>query len=279
MTTLGTGGGHDLEEVEATARSLAKRLRALADVANGRNAARPFVKGTREAAELLDAALVALKRPDSPVPTLRRPELGGANTPGSVARHMGNGALPVPDAPAPPAPPAGGEFRDLAPAVVLNGRCAFVGFSELLEFLGSLRKSGILWVKSPAETITIQLQDGFVVHASTNNSPRDERLGNVLVLQGAIEAHRLEAFLARHSRWNGKLGVALERDELVSPDQLVRALEYQIQKLFERLAHSPPEATFTFNEQPGMVAADNRVRMSVVQLLLESLERKDRAGS
>ena len=64
----------------------------------------------------------------------------------------------------------------------------------------------------------------MTVPPSLARSPRELLLGNILLEQGAVTQERLSAFLAKHSRWNGMLGTALEREEIVSKEQLVEQL-------------------------------------------------------
>jgi hypothetical protein len=265
-------GGRDLDELASSSRSLAKRLRGLAQAARTRQASPQFVKAITDAHALTEAAADAVDNPAAPIPTLSREGLPTKSDPRSVARHMTDALSQHPDAP-------GGKneiaMSDLAPAVVLRGRCDAISVSELLEFLGHIGKTGVLWVKAKGETFTIQMEEGFVVNAFSDNTPREHLLGNILLEQNSITEGQLEMFLQSFTRFSGHIGQALEKDKLVSQEQLAAALERQVYLLFQRIAASK-RATFTFSE--GTTGThDRRVRLSVVQLVLESARAQDEA--
>ncbi len=256
----------DVEELQSMAKSLAKRVRALAATGQDQNACEPFMNGAKDAARILDAIAKALESPFVCVPTIRG-DSEDRHSPRAVAQKMSDALGTHSGA------TNDEKFRDAAQSVVLSGRCGAIAFGDLLAFLGSIGKSGVLWVNSPGEKFTILLHDGAVVHASSDHAPREDQLGNVLVKLGAISREDLERFLEQHSRWAGKIGAALEKRALVSRDQLVLALEHQIQRLFDRIG-AAENATFTFNEA-NVAAMDGVVQMDVVQLLLETARRRD----
>jgi len=264
-----------LDELAATSKSLTKRILALAQVAQRRHATAKFIQCVSEAAELTDAATRVVKAPHMPVPTIRnRPNMDPTtHDPRSVAQHMWKTLSEHPDAPA-----DGKEtgMTDMAPSVVLRGRCDSVSVAEILEFFGQLAKTGVMWVRGREETFTIQLEEGYVVNAFSNNAPREHLLGNILIAQGSISAEQFDRFLASFSSGKGKIGEALEREQLVTKQQLSEALETQVYLLFERIAQAE-KATFTFSERT-QGAHDQRLRMSVVHLLLESARMTDEAA-
>ncbi len=145
--------------------------------------------------------------------------------------------------------------------------------ADLLGLLSAMAKSGVLWVQSSGETFSIVLQDGGVVHAASDRSPPGLRLGEILVAQGAVTQSQFDAFLARFKTAAGKLGLALEREEIVTRAQLAAALEYQVHRLFERMM-TQENATFVFTERPAE-SSDHRLRISVPMLLLESCRVRD----
>lgn len=219
-----------------------------------------------DAVRLLDAAAELVYRPRIEVPRLAgQREL--APNPERVAlemtrfqRHLG--------------PPAAGPANAVS---VLSGNARSIPIRDILGLLGAIRKNGVLTVRTASEKVTIQLEDGHVVHAASNNSPPGERLGDVLVAEGMVEKERFERFLRKHTRSAGLLGVALEREELVSREQLTRALSIQIERLFQRL-FATREASYSFQERP-VAGPDHRVRLPLEQLLLESAPAEDVPGA
>lgn len=259
----------DANQLVATARSLARRSWALARMGRSRSACSLFTQCTHEATQLLDAAADFLRASSRSAPSHERGYGADRGTPDprDVARLMTDAlAVDATDL----------SSKPTSPSTVLHGRCESVSVNELLSFLGTLGKTGTLSVETREERFTIQMEDGYVVHASSNRSPPALRLGAILVEQGAIEPDRLRQFLRTHDRSISRLGVALEREELVSREQLTAALEHQIQHVFKRISSSS-DAAFAFEEHEGGFS-DERVRLGVVRLLLESAAALDEAN-
>ncbi len=152
--------------------------------------------------------------------------------------------------------------------VDLRGTSWSIGVPEILSFLESLNKSGTLVVSTFTETFSIVLENGQVVHASTDESPMGLRLGDILVQQGATTPETLRHFLKAHSTDPSCMGEAAVVDEVVSKEDLRTALAFQIQQLFHRIFDAK-DATFTFydgNTNSPRVS----VRMNLTLLLLES---------
>ncbi len=261
--------GQDADRLVATARSLARRSWTLVRAGRGRGGCSLFTQCAHEATQLLDAAadfLRASARDAAPLARERGSD-GASPDPRDVARLMTNALHDeVTSAPS----------RRPPPSTVLHGRCESVSVNELLGFLGTLAKTGTLSIETPQESFLIRLQAGYVVHASSNRSPPELRLGAILVQQGSIEPERLRQFLGTHDRSISRLGIALEREELVSREQLTAALEHQIRHVFRRISSSSG-ASFAFEEHDGAFP-DERVRLGVVRLLLESSAALDEAG-
>ncbi len=160
---------------------------------------------------------------------------------------------------------------------LLTGSTRVVPVPEMLEFIGTLKKTGIMFVRAGRETYTLQLEDGYLVHASSSASPSGTKLGDYLVKLGFITQERLAKYLEKHSRWQGKLGIALERDGIVTREQLTQALEHQVRGLFDRL-FSLQNATFSFSQR-SPCARENRIRIGITSLLLESARAQDESRS
>jgi hypothetical protein len=163
-----------------------------------------------------------------------------------------------------PAPPPSCSLRGVSPALSIP---------MLLGLLSQQKVSGTLRVTAPHETFTLELSQGDVVHAVSDSPPSDQRLGRILVQQGAIRGDQLAQFLAKHGASPVRIGDSLQREELVRRDQLESALRLQVQCLFHRL-FAVDKASFCFDE--GRAAPpDVHIRESVLQLLLESARVRD----
>ena len=155
--------------------------------------------------------------------------------------------------------------------LALTAREGSFATPDLIGFLSSQRKTGLLEIETPAETFLLELAGGDVVHAQSDRTPEGQRLGDVLVARGAIERERLESVRARAG--GPRLGTALVDEGLVTREQLLAALQEQIQKLFQRLFEARPR-TFRFWDGPP-VHADEDLRMNATSLLLEGARVSD----
>ncbi len=158
-------------------------------------------------------------------------------------------------------------------SVPLTGSSENVPLPDLISFLQSQGKSGVLKVVGEEEIFTIEIENGVLIHASSDNSPAQCRLGEVLVRQGFIDEKRLTRFFEKYNGRRQQLGEALLQDELVSEEHLETALELQVQQLFHRLFDTA-SAYFYFVEGRAEVR-DLSIRMNVTQLLMESARVQD----
>ncbi len=155
----------------------------------------------------------------------------------------------------------------------LKGHSQAVAIPEILGFVSSLRKNGVLRINSRDECFLIQLELGKVVYAQGDNPPQGQLLGEVLVSQGAITREALDKALARESNDPERLGQSLLTEGLVTKDALCIALAFQVQLMFHRMYVSE-DSVFQFDEgleimQPG------DIRLNVTSLLLESARSQD----
>jgi len=174
------------------------------------------------------------------------------------------------------------DFQDLAgdgppgPDHVLAflGRGTLVPIPELVGFLGSLGVSGILRVSSSREEFLVEFADGQISHAEGSGSPPGHRLGDLLIVHGAIDRLSLETGVSDIPGW--KLGRRLVQEKLITEEQLVRALQAQIQLLFCRLFREKAKS-YTFWSGPS-IWGEQGVRLNATTLLLEGARACDEVG-
>lgn len=155
----------------------------------------------------------------------------------------------------------------------VNGK--FVATPDLVTFLCSLKKSGVLLVDTADERFTIELQEGDIVHAHSDGAPDGERLGDVLVEQGILQQADLDALLGEglRSRLGDRLGTRILQRQLATEKQLLAALETQIRRLFARL-FTTAAAELTFWEGPP-VWGEQHMRLNATMLLLDGARAID----
>ena len=155
----------------------------------------------------------------------------------------------------------------------LRGHTQAISIPEVLGFVASLRKSGILRVKTPDEAFLIQLDQGEVIHAVGDNPPSGELLGEILIARGQLTILGLEEVLAAGVGEAAMLGTALVRSGKVSAEHLRSALEHQVQSIFHRVFDAD-DSVFQFDEGAALrVPAE--IRLNVTSLLLESARSSD----
>lgn len=149
----------------------------------------------------------------------------------------------------------------------------FVPAPDLIGFLSTYHRTGILEVEAPGEMFVVEFEEGDIVHAQSNHMPDGQRLGDILVSKGNIEREALEK--VRRDNPGGRLGELLLENGLVDQDQLLAALQTQIQLLFNRMFDAPT-TRFTFWAGPPL-RADEKVRLNATSLLLEGARASDEA--
>ena len=155
----------------------------------------------------------------------------------------------------------------------IHGHSSTLQLTNVVEMIANQRKTGLLKIRAPRETFFMEFEDGDVVHAFSDNSPVQDRLGEILVAQGALSSSQLEDILRRHAGSRRKFGNLVEVQRIVGEDGLRRALETQVQRLFVRLFESI-DAYFEFIEDAAEETIQ-KVRLGAMSLLLESATNFD----
>ena len=160
---------------------------------------------------------------------------------------------------------------------VLCGMSPPVHLDSVFGFLGSLRKTGILRLRAEGVTFMISVVRGDVVHGVSSWRPPEELLGNILVERRAIDVYALDQFFSRCGTSAGKIGEALNRQELVKAEDLREALEIQLQMLFDRLL-AARSAEWCFHEGEARLAYV-KLRVNPIRVLLESARKRDEGNA
>jgi hypothetical protein len=155
----------------------------------------------------------------------------------------------------------------------LRGHSQAVTVPEILGFVASIRKSGVLRINSDSEAFLIHLRDGLVVYAQGDNPPKGQLLGEILVAQGATTQEQIDQVVERDPVTNDVLGRMMLKQGIVTKEALCIALAFQVQCLFHRLFRAEG-AVFQFDEGAPPAAADD-IRLNVTSLLLESARSSD----
>ena len=157
----------------------------------------------------------------------------------------------------------------------LHGRSEMISLVEMVAFLSSLGRNGVLRAHTPKEHYVLELTGGFLTYVTVAPKSAELHLGRILVSQGALEDDAMERG-ARDVREGEFLGEALVRQRLVTPAALQRALARQALLAFCRMHRVGTGFDFQFEEQ-SQVLEKKDVRLRVSGLLLESARLNDEA--
>lgn len=159
---------------------------------------------------------------------------------------------------------------EAAEGAPLSGSGKTVPIHDLLSFLATTRKSGILRVKADREEFLLQLQEGAVVYAKGDAPPPGEGLSDLLAARGVASPELLGRLPERagddpaHEEWVDR---SLLGTSWIGREALASALQQQTRLSFFRLC-SAHDTRFRFHE-----GAEIRnivpFRHSAMELLLE----------
>ena len=146
----------------------------------------------------------------------------------------------------------------------LRGTSQSMPLLSVFQFLGRMRKTGVMHVTLNNETMTFELVNGCVQLAVSDNSPKDEHLGELLIERGMCTRQAIAPLLASASASNEKLGNLVIQHKLVTNGQILEALELQVQRRFAR-ACKHLNASYQFDECAPR-PTDGRIRITPLEL-------------
>jgi tetratricopeptide (TPR) repeat protein len=157
--------------------------------------------------------------------------------------------------------------------MAIEGSLTDVSLADICQLLSMGRKSGCLSMTDKSNFGQIFFEDGRVIYSSLINRP--DRLGELLVKNGAITADALTAAMSQQAEQEGRLlGELLVSAGAISQDELDKYISVQIQ---EAVYHLFTWNTGTFQFQ-GDVAPDEGlflISTSADALLMEGARRVD----
>ena len=248
-----------LQALDLACQSLAQRAKLLARAGHVKSLSR-----LRKLDRMVATAIASLEEEITSCEAMERPKSAG------LLLRMLRGKDAPEDAPPPP-PRSIDDPPSPSHALSLRGEGKSIPAPDLLGFLSSQKKTGLLEVATPHETFTIEFHDGDIVHAQVSRTLPEQRLGDLLVAQGVIDRLTLETV---RDEWpTERLGVVLLRENYVTTDALLTALQSQIQLLFNRL-FTAPITRFSFWTGPP-IHADQGMRLNAIALILEGARSFD----
>lgn len=171
---------------------------------------------------------------------------------------------------------AGVESSETEGGDCLQGSSRAVPIQDLLCFLATTKKSGVLRVEAEKERFLLQLEQGAVVYASGNHPPQGAGLAELLAAEGVGSAE-LTGRIAQPGGGNPWQDPNLIGTSWIARDALERAIQEQTRLAFFRLC-AASRTRFRFYEG-AEIQNVVPVRQRTVELLLEYSRRVDETSA
>jgi len=177
----------------------------------------------------------------------------------------------------PPLPAGPVPVAITGPTAAFSGHLSVFSLPELLEFLRTARRSGLLVCRSAAGSATLRFRDGWI---TAGRAPSTPDLAQLLVRASKISAKALEA-PARLSAGESSeaLGELLVREGLVDAVSVQRAMAHQIEHTIRALV-SWQEGEFAFDRDGATPAASSTIEVALDSqaILLNVFKELDEAS-
>jgi hypothetical protein len=119
--------------------------------------------------------------------------------------------------------------------MALAGTLKDFGLPDIVQLIGLQRKTGTLHLSTDGETVKVIFEGGNIVAAESSMNRPSDRIGNALVMQGALTQEQLNAALTVQKETMQRLGHVLISESIVSEDVLRKAVEAQLFQVVFRL--------------------------------------------
>jgi len=226
---------------------------------------RPLSPGER------DSVLLGLDCVAQAVRLAKEADPGGASGP----RAAGSPSPEPQPASASAVLPGGPAWGNGPPSAVFSGRLSAFALPDLLEFLRSARRTGLLLCRSAAGMGSLHFRDGRIAAGSSPGTPK---LGEILVRDRAISPVALRS-LGTAEGEDFALGALLVREGAVDASAVKRALCQQIEATMRELFHWR-DGEFAFNREAESPDAQSPVAVDLdpQAVLLDLLKELDEAS-
>jgi len=155
------------------------------------------------------------------------------------------------------------------PNMPIQGDFDELGLPEILDYLRTTAKTGVLLMRNGAVTKSLHFKKGLVVFASSNLP--QERFGEMLLKEGKISREQFEAAGKLVTRGK-RLGKILVELQAISPKDLWNEVRHQVQEIsYSLLAWD--SGSFQFIEGEERTGENITTSLTVPELLLEGLRR------
>ena len=119
--------------------------------------------------------------------------------------------------------------------MALEGTLKDFSLADIFQLIGLQRKTGVLTLRANDDTVTVTFLDGKVVGADSLNHRLENRLGHVLIRSELLTQDQLNRALEIQKETLQRLGFILVHYGIISVDALKQALQLQILQIIFRL--------------------------------------------
>ena len=115
--------------------------------------------------------------------------------------------------------------------MALEGTLRDFSLADILQLISLQKKTGLLALRSPDDTVTLGFSDGRLVSAESSAKRMDTRLGTVLVKTRRLSAEALQKALEIQGQTLQRLGFILLKNGFCSAEDLREGFDIQIKKI------------------------------------------------
>jgi hypothetical protein len=119
--------------------------------------------------------------------------------------------------------------------MALEGTLKDFSLADIFQLIGLQRRTGVLTLRTSDDTVTVTFLDGKVVGADSLNHRLENRLGHVLIRSELLTQDQLNRALEIQKETLQRLGFILVHYGIISVDALKQALQLQILQIIFRL--------------------------------------------
>src|SRR5881409_3462384 len=119
--------------------------------------------------------------------------------------------------------------------MALEGTLKDFSLADIFQLIGLQRKTGVLTLRAKDDTVTVTFLDGKVVGADSLSHRLENRLGHVLIRSELLTQDQLNRALEIQKETLQRLGFILVHYGIISVDELKQAIQLQILQIVFRL--------------------------------------------
>ena len=147
--------------------------------------------------------------------------------------------------------------------------------ADIVQLIGLQRKTGVLTLEGPDDTVTIFFEEGAVVGARSRRFPLEERLRRILPLRGLVTEDQMAEVERAQAETGQRLGHVLTRLNLLSEDVLQEVVKQEVLELLYRVFQGA-QGTYRFDVQARLDLPEGRVPpLPAEAFLIEAMRRMD----